>query len=237
METINVNKVYEHTSYQINNETGQINSKSSLEIPKKKKKPPSKIIRDLRRLLLFKCKVKNTMKVSQACQTEPVEVMKGNTSKWKTWSKQLRSTMKHNKGKKTLPCQGKSTDEVDQTDITVDKKKPEDPTTSSQCCESSPQNYKKENETLTNMYENMEKAMKFARLEEPPTMTMALRHVVRKLHEKGDTIMLLKIDCVDRITLRTQNLPSSLGELLELIKYVYERRHELYEVECLTTVR
>ena len=49
--------------------------------------------------------------------------------------------------------------------------------------------------------------------------------------KKDTQLCFPQIDCVDRITLRTQNLPTNPRELLELIKHVYKRRNEMFEIE------
>ena len=63
------------------NKNEQHDSERNHEYQRRRHKLPSKQIRDLRRLLMFKCRIKNNMKVSQSTQTDNTKT----NSKWKFW--------------------------------------------------------------------------------------------------------------------------------------------------------
>lgn len=94
----------------------------------------------------------------------------------------------------------------------------------------------KTNKTNTQMtfkpftYENTEISMKLARLEDPKTLIMALRHIVRKTHPNGNKITFPVPDAVDRLQLKCQCLPTEETELLDLLKQVYKRRDEELDI-------
>ena len=83
----------------------------------------------------------------------------------------------------------------------------------------------------SNIYANLEDAMKLAQLEEPGTLTTALRHLVRFLHKKGDSITFTQIDMVDKIILKTKNLPTDTNKLFQLVSRVFTRRGESLDVQ------
>jgi len=62
-------------------------------------------------------------------------------------------------------------------------------------------------------------------------LTIALRHVVRKQHDNGEGITFPVPDAVDRISFRRQGLPTDTLELMRLIKEVFARREEAFELE------
>lgn len=83
----------------------------------------------------------------------------------------------------------------------------------------------------TEIYKNFEINMQLSRLEEERTLTTALRHVIRNTHLKGKTITFPTIEAVDRIQLRTCNLPTDAIKLKELIDLVFKRREEICDTD------
>ena len=206
------------------NSKKEVQPNNSFVAIRKKKKPPSKIIRDLRRLLLFKCRVKNTMKVSQGCQTEPLKASNTNKTTWMTWKKKTWNTTTNNEKKPPL---------LKEDEVKLDKQEINVPAASSEQPKDNPhsQEITSENLKLTAMYENIENSMKLARLEEPAILTIALRHIVRRTHQYGDAVVFPQINAVDRITLRAHNLPTDPKQLHDLVKQVYMRRKEPLNLE------
>ncbi|CAH1224443.1 unnamed protein product [Diabrotica balteata] len=90
---------------------------------------------------------------------------------------------------------------------------------------------KPKDEDVLALYENMEQNMRLSRLEEFSILVAALRHVVRRLHPRGDKITFPVPDAVDRIQLRCSNIPSDANELLFLLKQVFSRRGEVFDLE------
>lgn len=84
---------------------------------------------------------------------------------------------------------------------------------------------------VTKLYENFEINMRLSRLEEERILTTALRHVVRNIHEHGRSITFPVLEEVDRIQLRSHNLPTEAKELKQLIDQVFRRRGEKYDIE------
>ena len=83
----------------------------------------------------------------------------------------------------------------------------------------------------SNLYSNMESAMKLSRLEDPSILTVALRHITRTNHEKGINVSFPQIEAIDRITLKSNNLPTKPEDLLLLIKKVFARREEKLDLQ------
>uniref|UniRef100_A0A6P7GZU5 Uncharacterized protein LOC114348521 n=1 Tax=Diabrotica virgifera virgifera TaxID=50390 RepID=A0A6P7GZU5_DIAVI len=77
----------------------------------------------------------------------------------------------------------------------------------------------------------MEVNMRLSRLEEATILVAALRHIVRKLHQRGDKITFPVPDAVDRIQLKCLNIPTNADELLPLLKQVFSRRGEVFDLE------
>lgn len=84
---------------------------------------------------------------------------------------------------------------------------------------------------VSEIYDNFENTLRLSRLEERNNLTVALRHIVRSLHPKGETITFSSPGAVDRLDLRSINLPTEPGELLSLVKQVFVRRNEKLELE------
>nr|CAD7454086.1 unnamed protein product [Timema tahoe] len=68
-------------------------------------------------------------------------------------------------------------------------------------------------------------------LEEERVLHMALSHVVRLGHEKGDSITFPSPESLDRIQLRSMNLPTDVDSLRGLIEKVFKRREETFNME------
>lgn len=81
------------------------------------------------------------------------------------------------------------------------------------------------------IYQDMHRSLQLARLEDPPVLTTALRHLVRVGHKEGGRITFPVMEAVDRIHLKSLNLPTSFGELLRLIHEVFHRRGEVFDIE------
>lgn len=81
------------------------------------------------------------------------------------------------------------------------------------------------------IYQSMERSLQLARLEEPSVLTTALRHLVRVGHANGDKITFPVMEAVDRIHLKSMNLPTAHGELLTLVHEVFCRRGEVFDIE------
>lgn len=155
---------------------------------KKKKSSPSKRLRDIRRLLSYRCKKAREM-LSTATQTDssgtPDETQ----------------------------CP-----EVSSTTQTVTKT-PESPAPVRHAVDP------------TVIYQNFEETLQLSRMEETPILTTALRHIVRKKTEKGKNITFPTIEAVDRIQLRSYNLPTDPELLLQLTSKVFKRRGETLDLE------
>ena len=76
-----------------------------------------------------------------------------------------------------------------------------------------------------NIYQNLENALQLSYLEEPTTLNIALRHIIRNMHEKGTSITFPQIEAIDKIVLASHNLPLEPCELLKLVQKVFERRN------------
>ncbi|KAJ8935311.1 hypothetical protein NQ318_019479 [Aromia moschata] len=81
--------------------------------------------------------------------------------------------------------------------------------------------------------EAVEEAMRLSRLEEPATLTTALRHMTRLLHPGGKNISFPVPEAVDRTQLRCCNLPTDPHELKRLVERAFERREESISMENL----
>lgn len=90
---------------------------------------------------------------------------------------------------------------------------------------------KKKNKDPTDIYKNFEVNLRLSRLEEEKTLTIALRHIVRNIHPKGRTITFPSLEAVDRIQLKSNNLPTDAYQLKSLVDQVFERREEVYDIE------
>lgn len=75
-------------------------------------------------------------------------------------------------------------------------------------------------------YDDTEQRMLFARLEDPKTLSVALRHIVRCLHENGQKIAFPIPEAHDRLSLRSVGLPTVPEQLLELVRRSFTRRNE-----------
>lgn len=83
----------------------------------------------------------------------------------------------------------------------------------------------------TPVYDEFELMLKLSRLEERDTHLAALRHLVRKVHENGEKITFPIPDAVDRMDLRTKNLPTETTELKRLMEAAYNRRGETFDID------
>lgn len=155
---------------------------------KEKKKSPSKRLRDIRRLISYRCRKAREM-LSTATQTDS----SGPTDE--TQCSEVSSTEAETTSKLQSPAPVRNT--VDPSRI----------------------------------YQDFELTLQLSRMEETPTLTTALRHIIRKKHEKGKNITFPTIEAVDRIQLRSQNLPTDPDNLLQLTTKVFERRGESFDLE------
>lgn len=80
-------------------------------------------------------------------------------------------------------------------------------------------------------YELTENAMRLSRLEDEKNLIRSLRHLVRSLHEGGRQIAFQTPEAVDRIQLRSINLPTDPEELLGLVLQVFARRQEPFDLD------
>ena len=85
--------------------------------------------------------------------------------------------------------------------------------------------------TSYDVYKNIEGAMQLAKLEDPQMLLVAVRHIIRNNHEKGSTISFPQIEAVDRIHLKSNNLPTEPKEILNLVKKVFARRQEILNLD------
>ena len=195
---------------------------------KKKKKPPSKKIRDLRRLLAFKCKIKNTLKVTQGTQTEDFnpakEAFPKHVNRWKFWK---RSNTQEKKTYYTCSQKLLIEDQGTQHNAEEGEKECRREKDDRKC----ELNISTNNQNLNELYNNIEGAMQLSSLEDPATLLVALRHITRINHEKGNTISFPQVEAIDRIALKSKNLPTKPEDLLTLIKKVFVRRQELLDLQ------
>ena len=205
----------DETHPNIQNEKYNVN----LDRVKRKHKSPSNRLRDLRRLLEYR--LRRTLKTSEETQKKPH--MKNSTkfASWKFWKKKVKS------------------EKVNQTETLTQQRLNKEHTLENEREENFKQTGRREQEAQirtniqvnpTNIYQNLEHALKLSYLEEPGTLTLALRHIVRNVHEKGTTITFTQIEAVDRIALRSRNLPTDSSELLKLVNLVFERRGETLNI-------
>lgn len=87
------------------------------------------------------------------------------------------------------------------------------------------------NQPNIDIYNNIELTMRLSRLEERNNLTTALRNVVRSLHPKGKDITFNCPAAVDRIDLKSVNLPTEPTELYNLLNKVFVRRGEELDLE------
>ena len=156
---------------------------------KKKKTSPSKRLRDIRRLISYRCRKACEM-LSTATQTDS-----------------------------SGPTDGTQCSEISSTT--------EAETTSTMQSPAPVRN----TVDPSRIYQDFELTLQLSRMEETPTLTTALRHIIRKKHEKGKNITFPTIEAVDRIQLRSQNLPTDPDNLLQLTTKVFERRGESFDLE------
>lgn len=81
------------------------------------------------------------------------------------------------------------------------------------------------------IYRDIEISARLSRLEEAPTLTLALRHLVRTCHPRGSTVTFPVPEAVDRIQLRCHNLPTNPDELQPLVEKVFSRRDEPLDLD------
>lgn len=72
--------------------------------------------------------------------------------------------------------------------------------------------------------------MQMSRLEESRTLLVALRLLVRTVHEKGDQIAFPTPEAMDGIHLRCNNLPTRPDDLLGLVLQVFARRGVAFDL-------
>lgn len=81
------------------------------------------------------------------------------------------------------------------------------------------------------LYRNIEHNMRLSRLEEAHTLITALRHLVRTMHPKGRKITYSVPEAVDRIQLKSSNIPTDPLQLKSLVDEVFKRRDETYSLD------
>jgi hypothetical protein len=81
------------------------------------------------------------------------------------------------------------------------------------------------------MYNILEINYKLTSLEDPKLLELALRFITRNLNEEGGKIQFPTLDEVDRIILKRNNLPTVVTELIELVDAVFERRKESLDLK------
>lgn len=84
---------------------------------------------------------------------------------------------------------------------------------------------------LNLMYEDFEINLRISRLEDCKNLGLALRHIIRNKHPKGVSITFPQPEAIDRILLKSANLPTELNALSELVENVYKRRNEKLNIE------
>lgn len=190
-----------------------------------KHKPPSKQKRDLLRSIIYKQKRSllnksnnsNNKLISQKqveMQTEQSRVLEGVRNNGKNmrqniWSK-IKKTYKKNLTKSA------SVSDAAESKIIQLRGPVHDVPSGDEIMELNPQR----------TYNKIELNMKLCRLEEERNLLIALRHLVRLLHEGGRQIAFPLPEAVDKIQLRCSNLPTEPQELMNLLTQVFERRNE-----------
>jgi hypothetical protein len=81
-------------------------------------------------------------------------------------------------------------------------------------------------------YEGLEDTLRLSRLEEERVLVAALRLIIR-LQPRGKHIAFPVPQAVDRIQLKSYNLPTDERALLELLHRVYQRRGEILDLDTL----
>lgn len=80
-------------------------------------------------------------------------------------------------------------------------------------------------------YTMVEENMRLARLENEKTLNTALRLVTRALHPQGQTICFPQSEQTDRMILKTDNLPTDGTKLCDLLRKVFTRRGEVFDID------
>lgn len=76
------------------------------------------------------------------------------------------------------------------------------------------------------LYEEIERNAAIRRLEEVPTLAASMRHTVRHLCKKGDSICYKTQEAIDRMQIKTAGLPTEPLKLWDVITDAYKRRDE-----------
>lgn len=80
-------------------------------------------------------------------------------------------------------------------------------------------------------YALVEENMRLARLETEKNLNTALRLVTRLMHPEGDAICFPQSEQTDRMTLKTDNLPTDGAKLCDLLRKVFTRRGEVFDID------
>lgn len=80
-------------------------------------------------------------------------------------------------------------------------------------------------------YAMVEENMRLARLENEKNLNTALRLVTRTLHPQGQTICFPQSEQTDRMILKTDNLPTDGTKLCDLLRKVFTRRGEVFDID------
>lgn len=203
--------------------------------PKKKHKSPSKIRRDLQRMFKYiEEKVRKRETKSVAIQTDTqstaeevrtVEDKKTKTNIGKKVWKYLHSD-KSKTSRKDNPTSPISAKEETSSVGKEETGKREEQRRSDEEERETPRGI-----DPTPIYENFELKLRLSRLEDEKLLTTALKHLVRHLHPKGETITFPTLEEVDKITLKSSNLPTNPIDLKKLVDQVFDRRDEQYDLE------
>lgn len=81
------------------------------------------------------------------------------------------------------------------------------------------------------LYVNFEEKLRLSRLEEFANLNIAVRHVTRHLHPKGEKITFPVPEAMDRLQLRSVNLPTDPNCLKDLLEKAFIRRGEWMDME------
>ena len=197
----------------------------------KRNKSPSKRIRDLRRLLEHK--IRNMKRLEQQQQTAETNAETSNKTKvpkWKFWRNKFK-TRKIQGNSKTAEESTLTTKHCISETKTNENESPTNARSNKICEDKIVDNPEqtKEGKNLAipaNIYYNFEDAMKLANLEEPQTLNTALRHLIRTINEKGESITFPQVGAVDKIYLKSKNLPTEPNKLKQLVIRIFKRRDE-----------
>lgn len=211
-------------SKNINYQQCEVVSSSTMENSfqnRKKHKPPSKKLRDAKRAKVWRDKVIQNLKINK---TKEVSRKSQNFSKkikckfWRT---------RNNKKEQEISVKEwiELDDNVADCDSVLCDQETNVPDSVSKV------NLKIRPVNPMNIYNNIELNMQLSRLEETSILNTALRHIVRLTHDKGSLVAFPQLEAVDRIQLKSVNLPTETECLLVLLSKVFARRSEHLDLD------